>query len=999
MNSFNARHLFGLILTKLNLIRLLVITILSITNIGYFPLSVAANEPQTIHPQPQNSFDQAGGPTPPEALNLDKDVFIPSVDNGELSKLIINYAFGQMPEIDRNRFMVSNLFLDKDWARAFLVIKALEIEDSSPYGYFVVARKNQEKWEIAFEFDQDFKALMNKMPETLIDKPTKQFYSESANKPESVNGGVLYSLPWAVGEIGKFTGAPHDFHGIGNRPWSSLDFVPSSKIVRAAADGIAYVACANWIAIDHADGQRSTYYHVANIQIANGASVVRGQALGVISTQSGCGGSATGAHVHFAMGVYGQKLTFSEIAGKVFSSWTVQSNTQQYVGCLVRNGVSKCITSLSDIGVDIMNDGVQTLPDPNTIVVDDGDGGFSSSAGWHVTTSNWYGSACATDGDARWTKNATSGNDVDWAKWQPTFSQAGRYEVFVKIQGIKTGIADTSYARYTIHHSNGDTVVVVNQNNNYCSWISLGSYNFFGGSYGYVYLGDVTGEPYLSRSIIADSVKWVRLDNVKRIGIQAGHLDAPSWLGGYCANYGTREVELTPIIANNAATLLRSKGYIVDVLPTYFDKNYKGNLFVSLHFDADDGGTHTNICPYRTGYKVARFGGSPNTGLKGNNDASDQWAKLLWSDYGSLVGLPKDYNVTSGMYEYYALDPITYTFNATTPGAIIEMGWLSGDKALITSNDGQWRIARAIAETADKYLGGKDFAPSGYTLCASEGQRCSFTGTKDVAYGANTKFNYQFGVTNGIDCTNGAFGDAIIGVPKACYIKDAVPSFNQLKAVHSELCMDVPWSSKNNGTQIIQWSCQGSVNQAWRFVPMGNNYYKVVSKVSGKCLDVYGQSLSNGGSVVQWTCNSEDNQLFIKEQFGSYYRLRAKHSNLCIDVPGSLMDNGVGLVQWACHTGNNQMWSIQTLASLDDSTEVSQSRPIATDDLNLPKTQLTIQHVIVEGDSIELLTKVYGISKETIAKANPEISDWANIQNGSILNLPILVPASEITSQ
>jgi secreted trypsin-like serine protease len=57
----------------------------------------------------------------------------------------------------------------------------------------------------------------------------------------------------------------------------------------------------------------------------------------------------------------------------------------------------------------------------------------------------------------------------------------------------------------------------------------------------------------------------------------------------------------------------------------------------------------------------------------------------------------------------------------------------------------------------------------GYVLCASENQSCSFSGTKNVAYGANGKFNYKT-ATNGIACNNTTFGDPIVGVVKACYI-------------------------------------------------------------------------------------------------------------------------------------------------------------------------------------------------------------------------------------
>lgn len=66
--------------------------------------------------------------------------------------------------------------------------------------------------------------------------------------------------------------------------------------------------------------------------------------------------------------------------------------------------------------------------------------------------------------------------------------------------------------------------------------------------------------------------------------------------------------------------------------------------------------------------------------------------------------------------------------------------------------------------------------PSGYTYCAHETERCSFTGTKDLAYGADGQWRWKTGVANGIDCTSAAFGgDPISGTVKACFTKDTAP--------------------------------------------------------------------------------------------------------------------------------------------------------------------------------------------------------------------------------
>ncbi len=71
-------------------------------------------------------------------------------------------------------------------------------------------------------------------------------------------------------------------------------------------------------------------------------------------------------------------------------------------------------------------------------------------------------------------------------------------------------------------------------------------------------------------------------------------------------------------------------------------------------------------------------------------------------------------------------------------------------------------------------VGGINYANYGnnsgnWTQCASEGQYCSFSGTRNVQFGANGIYVYRM-VTNGTACSNAVFGDPIFGVAKRCSI-------------------------------------------------------------------------------------------------------------------------------------------------------------------------------------------------------------------------------------
>ncbi len=56
---------------------------------------------------------------------------------------------------------------------------------------------------------------------------------------------------------------------------------------------------------------------------------------------------------------------------------------------------------------------------------------------------------------------------------------------------------------------------------------------------------------------------------------------------------------------------------------------------------------------------------------------------------------------------------------------------------------------------------------AGWTFCANESQRCSFTGTRAVRYGTATVF-VTATWSNGVDCSNAVFGDPIFGIVKSC---------------------------------------------------------------------------------------------------------------------------------------------------------------------------------------------------------------------------------------
>lgn len=198
---------------------------------------------------------------------------------------------------------------------------------------------------------------------------------------------------------------------------------------------------------------------------------------------------------------------------------------------------------------------------------------------------------------------------------------------------------------------------------------------------------------------------------VARIGIEAGHGNGDP--GSASCDGSVREAGVTFAVAQHAAWLLRAEGHSVEVfrgdaagtLPKERLTGYQADAFVALHTDYCAGNN--------SGFKATRYGGAPVTGIIGNGDPSDRLTDAIWTHYGAATGLPEDRgsgHFTPNMRYYWAINP-TRAIAPSTPGAIIEMGWLSGDKAFMASVAGQQRMARGVANAVTAFLGGASTMP------------------------------------------------------------------------------------------------------------------------------------------------------------------------------------------------------------------------------------------------------------------------------------------------
>lgn len=123
--------------------------------------------------------------------------------------------------------------------------------------------------------------------------------------------------------------------------------------------------------------------------------------------------------------------------------------------------------------------------------------------------------------------------------------------------------------------------------------------------------------------------------------------------------------------------------------------------------------------------------------------------------------------------------------------------------------------------------------------------------------------------------------------------------------------IDVPGSSTNNGTQLIQYLDKASSNQLWSITDTGNGYFKLINKNSGKAMDVYGGANADGTAIIQYDYSGSNNQLWtLIESAPGYFSILSKGSGKAVETQnGSLADNAL-LVQQPRTNADQQLWSI-----------------------------------------------------------------------------------------
>lgn len=126
---------------------------------------------------------------------------------------------------------------------------------------------------------------------------------------------------------------------------------------------------------------------------------------------------------------------------------------------------------------------------------------------------------------------------------------------------------------------------------------------------------------------------------------------------------------------------------------------------------------------------------------------------------------------------------------------------------------------------------------------------------------------------------------------------------------HSGKAIDVYNLATNDGAPIVQWSRNNGNQQQWQFVDVGNGYYKIRSRHSGKFLEL--PNANDGTPLIQNADNGTTRQHFgLLDSDGGHVRLINRHSGKVLDIWEWSTADGGAIAQYADLNGYNQQWQL-----------------------------------------------------------------------------------------
>ncbi len=241
--------------------------------------------------------------------------------------------------------------------------------------------------------------------------------------------------------------------------------LPANSPILAVAAGT--VLFAGWVdsgcatpagvvVLQHANGYRSSYWHLERVDVQAGTKLDQSALLGLIG-QTGC---SVNNHLHLSIQRLGRDVDPAGWCSNVPDPWALH-----------QAGSSSRWLWLDQ--VDSCNQPAMSS------IADDSDAATTTRYG-----SGWQADSAGNFNGSHWTMRGGQ------SLWRPWIAQAGRYRVLVFIPNTAT---NAGTAHYRVAHSDGMSEIVVEQAKHAGSWLSLGDFWFEPGQIGRIGLSAMPG--------------------------------------------------------------------------------------------------------------------------------------------------------------------------------------------------------------------------------------------------------------------------------------------------------------------------------------------------------------------------------------------------------------------------------------------------------------------------------------------------------------------------
>ena len=308
-----------------------------------------------------------------------------------------------------------------------------------------------------------------------------------------------------------------------------------------------------------------------------------------------------------------------------------------------------------------------------------------------------------------------------------------------------------------------------------------------------------------------------------------------------------------------------------------------------------------------------------------NNTASQKWNLLSTSEQPIKGG---EYIVTSSLGSNIALD---VNGGSNEDFANIQIYKVNNTEAqnwqMIYTADGYYRLVNASSKKGlDVSKGGTVNGTNvqiyeANTTCAqkwqvvknSDGSYSLYSACSglalDISGGISSNgTNVQIYESNGSNAQKWTF-------KMTTAANNALDGIYSIKSgLGSDMVIDIDANRNANGTNIQQWSNNGSDAQKWQFKSDGMGYYMITNPINGKVLDVSGGGLRNGTNVNLWDANGTLAQKWqIVSEGDGIYTIYSARSGLVLDVAYGSAKNGANVQIHESNGTDAQRWKLVKL--------------------------------------------------------------------------------------